>query len=91
MLEKLGNAGAIPVDVWVDAQGRLRRMQMSIAASVPAGSAGTAGTSQSFSGAITIDLTSYGPVPPIVAPPSSQVLDASALATGGLAGLHPGG
>jgi hypothetical protein len=92
MLEKLGNAGAIPVDVWVDAQGRLRRMQMSISAAVPAGTAGTAaGTSQSFSGAITVDLTSYGRVPPIVAPPSSQVLDASALAGAGLAGLHSGG
>jgi len=80
-LEKLGNAGAIPVDVWVDTQGRVRRMQLSIGGSgVPTGVAGAA----AVSGTITIDFTSYGPVPPIVAPPASQVFDASSLVTAGL-------
>jgi hypothetical protein len=90
-LEKLGDAGVasgIPVDVWVDTQGRVRRMQLSIAASVPAGTAsGVAGAATTMGGTITIDLTSYGHVPPIVPPPSSQVFDASALAA---AGATPG-
>jgi hypothetical protein len=84
-LEKLGDGGALPVDVWVDAQGRLRRMQLSIGASVPAGTAGgVAGAAASVSGMITIDFTSYGPVPAIVPPPSDQVFDASAMAAAGI-------
>jgi hypothetical protein len=84
MLEHLGT-GSIPVDVWVDQQGRLRRMQLSIGG----GSTGTNGTSPlaSVSGTLTLDLTSYGPVPPIVPPPASQVFDASAVATGSLGQL----
>lgn len=84
-LEKLGNASAIPVDVWVDAQGRLRRMQLSIGAGVPAGTAGgVAGAAASVSGTITLDFTSYGPVPAVVPPPSDQVFDASAMAAAGI-------
>lgn len=91
LLDKLGNGGAIPVDVWVDAGGRLRRMQMSIGLTLPVGSAGaTTGTSPSLSGTVTVDFTSYGPVPPILAPPSSQVFDASALA-GAFPGAQAGG
>ncbi len=75
-LEQLGSSttgvGGIPVNVWVDTQGRVRRMQMSFG-----GSAG-------ISGSITIDYKSYGAVPPIVPPPASQVFDASALAASGI-------
>jgi hypothetical protein len=84
-LEKLGSAGAIPVDVWVDSQGRVRRMQMSFDASVPTGTTGSPAAATSMSSTVTIDFTSYGAVPPIVAPPSSQVFDASSLAAAGIA------
>jgi hypothetical protein len=84
-LEKLDDAGSIPVDVWVDAQGRVRRMQLSIAASVPAGTAGGApGATTGVAGTITIDFTSYGAVPPIMPPPSSQVFAARARAGAGV-------
>jgi hypothetical protein len=79
-LEKLGNANAIPVDVWVDAQGRLRRMQMLIGSGAAASSASPV---PSFSGTVTIDFKSYGPIPPIVAPPASEVFDISSLAGAG--------
>jgi hypothetical protein len=86
-LEKLGSAGAIPVEVWVDGQGRLRRMEMTIASSGPASSLTTTSPSNGsvgVAGTVTFDITSYGPVPPITPPPSSEVFDASALAGGGL-------
>jgi hypothetical protein len=81
-IEKLGSAGAIPVDAWVDAQGRLRRMQLAIDGLGAGGAAGAAASSVSMS--ITIDFKSYGPGPAIVAPPASQVFDASALAASGV-------
>jgi hypothetical protein len=84
VLAKLGNANAIPVDVWVDGQDRLRRMQMLISTGAATGS--STGAFPSISGTITIDFTSYGPVPPIVPPPASEVFDASALAGAGLSG-----
>jgi hypothetical protein len=85
-LEKLGSAGngagGIPVEVWVDTQGRVRRMQMSLS-----GLAGSTGASAGSGGSITIDFKSYGPVPPIVAPPASEVFDASDMLKNGAAGL----
>ncbi|HXN54870.1 MAG TPA: hypothetical protein VN874_01275 [Myxococcales bacterium] len=83
-LEKLGSAGAIPVEVWVDAQGRVRRMQMSL--SGLAGSSGPA-VAAGIGGSITIDFTSYGPVPAVVAPPASEVFDMSGMLKNGAAGL----
>jgi hypothetical protein len=88
LLEKFGSAGAVPVDAWVDKQGRLRQMQMSVAASLPAGSPAASGA---VNGTVTVDFLSYGPVPPIVAPPASQTFDATALAGAGLSGARPGG
>ncbi len=85
-LEKLAAGGAIPVDVWVDVQGRVRRIQLSIGASVPTGtSGGVAGATTSIGGTTTIDFTSYGPVPQIILPPAGEVFDASALAAAGIA------
>lgn len=89
-LEKLGNAGAIPVDVWVDAQGRVRRIQMTVATNLPTGAAGTAGAGGGVSGTITMDFSSYGAVPPIVPPPASEVFDASSIAAAGLGGGQSG-
>jgi hypothetical protein len=87
-LEKLGSSSGIPVEVWVDTLGRVRRMQMTFGA--PGGSAGaSAGASGAaaiagISGSITLDFKSYGAVPPIVPPPASEVFDASALAANGI-------
>ena len=84
-LEKLGETGGIPVDAWVDAQGRVRRMQLSIGAGSPAGTVGGVAGAAALSSMITIDFTSYGHIPPIVAPPSSQVFDAGAMISAGIA------
>jgi hypothetical protein len=90
-LEKLGGAGAIPVDVWVDAQGRVRRIQLTVAAGTPTTTAGgAAGAASGVSGTVTIDFTSYGPVPPVVPPPAGEVFDAISLATAGVAGGQGG-
>lgn len=76
MLEKLGESGGIPADVWVDAQDRVRRIELSLDVGAP--------STPDASGTITMDFTSYGPVPPIVPPPASEVFDATALASAGL-------
>lgn len=89
-LEKLGDAGAIPVDVWVDAQQRVRRMQMSLGAGAPAGTPGGTAGAAGVNGTIAIDYTSYGAVPPIVPPPAGEVFDASSMAAAGIAGGHGG-
>ncbi len=89
-LEKLGNGGAIPVDVWIDGQHRVRRMRMSLAAGDPTSTpgAGSATGAGAVSGTVTIAFTSYGAVPPIVPPPASEVFEASSLAA--LAGAQGG-
>ena len=78
MIEKLGSSAAIPVEAWVDAQGRVRRMQLLV-------SLGGVST------AIKVDFTSYGPGPAIVAPPASEVFDASSLVASGLSGAGSSG
>jgi hypothetical protein len=88
-LEKLGSGSGIPVEVWVDELGRVRRMQMTFgapagSAGASAGSAGASGLAAAVSGSITLDFKSYGAVPPIVAPPANEVFDASSLAASGV-------
>jgi hypothetical protein len=78
LIEKLGSAATIPAEVWVDAQGRVRRMQLTV-------SLGSVSTQ------ITMDFTSYGPGPAIVAPPANEVFDASSLAAAGLSGAGSSG
>lgn len=78
MLEKLGSAVAIPAEVWIDAQGRVRRLQLSIT--------GLGAAAAGIGMSITVNFTSYGPGPAIVAPPANEVFDASSLASTGLAG-----
>jgi hypothetical protein len=84
-LEKLDDGGAIPVDVWVDAQGRVRRIQLSIGSSLPAGASGSTTGAASASGTTTMNFADYGPIPPIVPPPAGEVFDATSLASAGLA------
>ena len=73
----------VPVDVWIDAQGRLRQMQVSLdlatlhlpqGATLPAEARGTA--------VLTVDLWDFGVPVHAVAPPADQVTDASSLIGG---------
>jgi hypothetical protein len=70
----------VPVDVWIDAQGRLRQMQVSLdltklrlpqGATLPAEARGTA--------VLTVDLWDFGVPVHTTAPPADQVTDASPL------------
>jgi hypothetical protein len=82
-LERLGSGGAFPVEVWIDAQGRVRRIEMSF------GGAGTAAAGLSAN--ITIAFKSYGPVPPVTPPPAGEVFDATSAATAGIGSGSLGG
>jgi hypothetical protein len=71
----LAQAGisSIPVDVWVDDESLLRRMEMNFAMNP----AGTGSGSASFS--LTLDVFDYGKPLFIELPPADQVADASVL------------
>jgi hypothetical protein len=58
------------VDVWIDAQGRVRRIQISITNSI--GEAGTTTTTD-----MTIDYVEFGQVPKIELPKPDEVFDAT--------------
>jgi len=58
--------GSIPIDVWVDRGGRVRRESIKFAA---------AGTSMDM----TVNFTRYGAAVDIAPPPADQVLDARSL------------
>jgi hypothetical protein len=79
-LEKLGSGGAFPVEVWIDAQGRVRRIEMSFG-----------GAAAGLSANITVAFKSYGPVPPVVPPPANEVFDATSAAAGGIGSGDLGG
>jgi len=83
-LQKLGGNGSIPVDVWVDSQKRVRRVEMSIGG----GAADSATGAPAFAGTVTIDYKSYGPIPPLTPPPADQVFDLTSLAASGIAGAQ---
>jgi hypothetical protein len=76
MLQHVGSDGSIPVSVWIDTQGRVRRMQIAL---------NVAGAAASGSATVTVGFTQYGPVPSITPPPDSEVTDlTSLLSTGSL-------
>ena len=64
----------LPVDVWVDKNNLVRRE--SLAMSVPA-------SGESVSMRMTIDFSDYGASATVVAPPSSDVFDATSLVSSG--------
>lgn len=70
MLSHTGGSGSIPIDVWIDQQRRVRRIQMSLQ---------LAGGAVNGPATIAIDFTSYGPVPTISAPKESEVIDLTGL------------
>jgi hypothetical protein len=64
--------GEIPVDVWLDESGLVRRLTMAFSATQP-------GTSESSDVSMTFELYDYGEDVAIDLPPASEVVDASAL------------
>ncbi len=63
----LTNASAVPVQVWVDKSGLLRREQVSL--TLNAGQPATATT--------TLELFDFGPTPHVTPPPSNETYDAT--------------
>lgn len=75
MLQHVGNDGSIPVETWIDAQGRVRQVRMSLSVS---------GSTASGSAEVTMGFTSYGAVPAISPPPAGEVVDLTSLLSPGL-------
>lgn len=70
-LEKATQLHTIPVDVWVDAQHLVRRVEMTMAAGLPSG--------QTLDETMTIDVSDYGPQPRPALPPADEVANLSGL------------
>jgi hypothetical protein len=62
----------IPVDVWIDADGLVRKLSLAFSATEP-------GASQSGEVAMAFELWDYGEPVEIEVPPASEVVDASAV------------
>jgi hypothetical protein len=63
---------AMPVDVWIDDDQRVRKVELSLSAAAP-------GTSESFDATVTIEMYDYGVAVDLDLPSPSDVVDASAL------------
>ena len=68
-LERATGTRTVPMEVWIDAGHRIRRLRLLQKARSPGG--GTVAVNA------TIDYLSYGPTPQVVAPPADQVFDAT--------------
>jgi hypothetical protein len=71
MIEQTG-LGEIPVDVWLDDFGLVRRLDMSMTATQP-------GTAEFLDATMTFELFDYGKEVDVQPPPAAEVVDASAL------------
>jgi hypothetical protein len=69
-------ANKLPVDVWVDAQGLVRRITIALSFS-PGG--------QAVRMQMTLDLFGFGPTRPVLAPSAGDVYDATQMALRGVA------
>jgi len=69
-LERATGTHTVPMEVWIDAGHRIRRLRLLQSARSPSG--GTIAVDA------TVDYISYGPTPAVVAPPANQVFDATA-------------
>jgi hypothetical protein len=81
MLQQGAFDGAIPVEVWIDAQKLVRRVQMSLSFS-RATASGTV--------TITVNFPTYGPVPVISAPAPGEVVDLTSRFASRFGGLGGG-
>jgi len=76
----------VPVDVWIDAQGRLRQLKVSLDLNtLPASQGLTRPNHAGGTAVLTVDLWNFGVTVHPVPPPANQVSDASSL-IGGRAG-----
>ena len=71
MLEQTG-LDELPIDVWLDAEGLVRRLDTSFGATRP-------GTDQSVGAELTYELFDYGEVVEVELPPAAEVVDAASL------------
>ncbi len=71
LVERSG-IGDVPVDLWLDATGMVRKVTMAFAATASGGT----GTAES---SLSVELWDYGEPVAIEPPPASEVVDASAL------------
>jgi hypothetical protein len=71
MIEETG-LGEMPVDVWLDDFGLVRRLDMSFAAT-------QSGTTDSVEASMTFELLDYGKEVDVAPPPAAEVVEASAL------------
>jgi hypothetical protein len=71
MIEQTG-LDEIPVDVWLDELGLVRRLDMSFTATQP-------GTTDSVQATMTFEVYDYGEVVDVELPPAAEVVDAAAL------------
>lgn len=67
--------GTLPLEVWVDGSGLVRRIALSMAAGEGSAHAVVS---------LTVDYSGFGPIRPVVAPAPSEVLDATGQALSGL-------
>lgn len=84
----------IPVEVWVDAAGRVRQEHVRLV--IPLGPTTASGGSGTATVSFTLDLFDYGPAVVLAAPPTGQVANVTsqvvaALSHGGLAGAGGAG
>jgi hypothetical protein len=69
----------VPADVWVDAQGRLRQLKVSLDLDTLHASRGGVLPTQGGTAVLTVDLWNFGVTVHPVPPPANQVSDASSL------------
>ncbi len=72
----------LPVDVWVDGKGLVRRISLSMSLPV---------SGQTVSSQILIELFDFGPTPTVTVPAASDVYDATQAALSGLGSVSPTG
>jgi len=75
-LQALGT-GTVPADVWIDGQGRVRKLAMDLNASVGRQHVGT----------ITMELFDFGTPVDVQAPPADQTFDLQSLLGGAVGGM----
>lgn len=73
-----GEVGAMPLDVWVDADGLLRRLEMTMSAD---SISGAMGPTDEFEGSMWYELYEYGSNIEITPPPADQVVSGSEIGT----------
>jgi hypothetical protein len=82
-LEQVAHLHAIPVDVWIDQQHLVRRMELSFAENV---------SGQGLTVGIRVDIPQYGPQSPPQPPPAGEVADlTTGLGTSTSTGASPVG